>query len=81
MNYFYFLLIQFIGIVIGFIEIIFSKNLPIIMKTLAYIFAIIIPFLVIMLEKININAVEYIYFGIAKLTKLFNRSKAKKKAY
>lgn len=78
-SYVYFLAIQFIGIVIVFLEIIFGKLFSnIIIRAIAYLCSIILPFAIILLEKYDINIVEYIYIGIAKITKIFNQNKSKK---
>lgn len=77
-GYVHFLVLQFIGIVIGFLEIVFVKTFSIYIKTIAYFFSIIIPILIILLEKNNVNLLEYIYIWIAKISKVINKSKAKK---
>lgn len=77
-GYVYFLILQFIGIAIGFFEIVLSKTFSIYIKTIAYFLSIIIPILIIILEKNNINFLEYIYVWLAKILKHANKSKAKK---
>lgn len=77
-GYVYFLVLQFVGIVIGFLEIVLGKTFSGIIKAIAYFLSIFLPLAVIVLEKYNINIIEYIYLGIAKILKIFNKSKAKK---
>lgn len=77
-SYIYFLIIQFIGITLGFLEIMCGKNFSSIIKCVEYLFSIVFPFSIIILEKYNINIIEYLYIGIIRLIKIFNRNKAKK---
>ncbi len=77
-GYVYFLILQFIGIAIGFLEIVFAQTFSIYIKTIAYFLSIIIPILIIILEKNNVNFLEYIYIWLAKILKNINKSKAKK---
>jgi len=60
------LVLQFIGIAINFIELISSITLPIIIKILLYILSVIIPGIVVVLEKRKILFPEILNIAIAK---------------
>lgn len=49
-NYVYLLILQFIGIAINFIELLFSKNFTIIIKCIMYILSVILPIFIIWFE-------------------------------
>ena len=63
------LVLEAIGITLSFIEIIFLLNFNIIVKSIIYILAIIIPILIIYLERKGNNFSEILYLGIAKFYK------------
>lgn len=60
------LVLQAIGIAISFIEVIFSLNYNIILKTIIYLISIIIPVIIIYLERKGKNFSEYVYIALAK---------------
>ncbi len=79
MVYVIILIIQAIGILINFIEIIFTLKYSIITNTLIYLISVIIPLLIIILEKNGKNLSEYIYLKLAKFySKIGNTKKCKK---
>jgi len=65
-NYVYVLIVQALGITIGFIGLIFRVNLPTILIILTYIMNIILPFIIVIFEKRGIFLSEIIYINIAK---------------
>ena len=60
------LVLEAIGIALSFIEIIFLLRFNIIVKVIIYLLAIIIPIIVIYLERKGKNFSELIYIGLAK---------------
>ena len=60
------LILQFIGIAINFIEVVTTINLPIIVKIILYILCIVIPGIIVFLEKKNIIFPELLNVAIAK---------------
>ena len=77
-SYILFLILEFIGITIEFIEILLSATFPVWIKCITYLIAIVLPILIIVLEKKNKNLLEYIYIFIAKILKIFSKNKTKK---
>ena len=65
-NYIYSLALQAIGFGIGFIGLLFNVKLPIVLTIISYIFSIILPILIILLERKNINLHEAISMVLAK---------------
>lgn len=77
-NYVYLLVLQAIGIAIGFIGLIMRVQLPIFVLILTYVLSIILPMIVILIERKGINLTEVIFLSIAKLyDKMGNQEKAK----
>jgi tetratricopeptide (TPR) repeat protein len=66
-NYIYVLVLQALGIAIGFVGLIFRVNLPIILLIITYIISILIPIVVIIIEKNGLNISEIIAISLAKL--------------
>lgn len=77
-SYVSFLVLEFIGIFVEFIEILKGTTFAIWLKCITYFIAIVLPLVIIMLEKNNKYLLEYIYVCLAKIYKLFNQSKSKK---
>lgn len=77
-NYIYILGVEALGILIGFLGLIFRVNLPIIIITFTYIISIVIPLGIIIFENKGIYLSEIIYMSIAKYYSYKNdNSKAK----
>lgn len=72
------LVLQAIGISINFVEIILSTTFSLVIKSLAYIFSILIPIMVIILEKRKINITEIIKVGKAKVFLFLGNNKLAK---
>lgn len=66
-NYIYVLALQALGIAIGFFALIINAELPIIVLILTYIFSIILPIIIILIEKKGITLTEVIYISIYKM--------------
>ena len=60
-SYVTFLILEFIGIFIEFIEILKGTTFAIWIKCITYFIAIVLPIVIIMLEKHNKYLLEYIY--------------------
>lgn len=72
------LVIQAIGILLNFIQIIFNSFNGAILKTVVYIFCIIIPLAIFILESKGVNFSETIYICVCRaLISLGRRKKAK----
>lgn len=69
------LVLQAIGIALSFVEIIFILKFNIIIKTIIYLLSIIIPLIVIFLERKGKNFSELIYIGIANFYKFTRKHK------
>lgn len=67
-----------IGIAVGFIEIIFNIFFGDIIRIISYILSVIIPLIVIYLEKKHINFSEMIYIGLSKISLIINNKKSAK---
>ena len=79
-NYVYLLIVQFIGILTNFVELIFNIKLSIVLKTIIYITSIILPILVLILEhKKHIEITEIIDGFIANLSYLFKDNQTAEK--
>ena len=77
-TYLFILVSQAIGILLNFIQILFNTSTGIILKTVIYLLCLIIPGLILILEKIGINFSELVYVAISKIFLTFgNRKKAK----
>lgn len=72
------LLLQAIGIAINFISIIFGIPIAVLSKIIMYLFAIILPLVILFAEYKEINCIEVIYVLLAKAMLLFNNSKIAK---
>ncbi len=77
-SYINFLAIQFLGILLGFLELSFKWNLKIFFKLLLYFISIILPIVIIMLEKKDINIPEGLEILKVKLLILFNKNEKAK---
>lgn len=77
-SYVSFLALESFGIFIEFIEILRGITFSIWIKIITYFIAIVLPLVIIILEKYNKYLLEYIYTFLAKIFKIFNQTKAKK---
>ena len=77
-NYVIILCMQALGILIGFIEIIFRLNMGYFMKFLVYILSVIIPIIIIFIEFKGIDFSEIIYITLAKIAILMSDTKGAK---
>lgn len=77
-SYINFLAIQFMGILLGFLELSFKWNLNIFFKLFLYFISIILPIVIIMLEKKDINIPEGLEILKVKLLILFNKNERAK---
>ena len=77
-NYIIILVIQAIGILINFIQIIFGVLNSVFFKTIIYIFSIIVPILVFLLEYKNINVSEMMHVCICKIYIILGKDKKAK---
>lgn len=78
-NYVIILCIQALGIAINFIELIFTLKIGIAIKIFMYTISVILPSIIIILEKKGINLSELIYILLAKTYILSNNTKMAKK--
>lgn len=78
-NYVIVLCLQALGIAINFIELIFTMQINIFVRILMYIISVILPIVIIILEKRGLNFSELTYIFLAKICMLFNNSKTAKK--
>ncbi len=78
-NYLIILCIQAVGIAIDFIEIIFVLKYGIALNLIMYIFAIIIPAIIIILEKYKVNFSEIMYIFFSLIATIFKNNKQAKK--
>lgn len=77
-NYLYILALQAMGIATCFFGLVIRVELPIILIILTYIFSVILPIIIILIERKGINLTEVIYLSIFKFyTMLENNQKAK----
>lgn len=77
-NYIIILVIQAIGILINFIQILFGILNNLFFKAIIYLFSIIIPILVFILEYKKINVSEMMYVCICKIYILLEKNKKAK---
>ncbi len=77
-NYIIILGLQALGIAINFIEIIFVLHISNMVKAIVYIISIVIPIIILYLERKNINFSAIIYISSAKLALLMNNPKKAK---
>lgn len=73
------LLIEALGIAINFIEIITNEQLPILIKIIVYVFAILLPIIIIAIEKRGILFLEAISLLKANILLFLGNSKGAKK--
>lgn len=77
-NYLYILALQALGITISFICLIIEIEMPLILLIITYIFSIILPIIVILIEKKGITLTEVIFLTISKIyTEIGLEEKAK----
>ena len=75
-NYLYILILQFIGISLGFVELIINKPFNIIIKILMYIVTILFPLVILLLEiKKHINFTEILCVIVSKICEIFRKRK------
>lgn len=77
-SYINFLAIQFLGILLSFMELIFKWNFNIFFKALLYLLSVILPIAIIIIENKNINIPEAIGIMKAKILIMFNKSEQAK---
>lgn len=79
-SYIYVLALEFVGLAINFIELFFSIKLSIILKTIIYIFSIIIPGIMLWIEKVKkIDFPELFNVTIAQILSAFGKQEQAKK--
>ena len=67
-TYVYLLAVQFIGMIISFLELMFSIKLNIVLKIISYLLAIIVPIVILIIEKVKkIEFPELFNFIAAKV--------------
>jgi len=77
-NYLYILALQALGITISFICLIVRIEIPIVLLILTYILSIILPIIVILIERKGITLTEVIFISISMFyEKIGNKEKAK----
>lgn len=77
-SYVIFLILEAIGIALNFTDVLFAVKLNTFFKIIMYIFSIIIPLIIIILEKANINIIEQLHITNAMFHfHLGNNKKAK----
>lgn len=79
-SYIYVLALEFVGLAINFIELFFSIKLSIILKIIIYIFSIIIPGIMLWIEKVKkIDFPEVFNVTIAQILSAFGKQEQAKK--
>lgn len=78
-SYINFLAIQFLGIALSFLEIIFKWNFNILLKIILYLFSVILPLIIILVEKNNYSIPEGIGILKSKLLIMMNKKEEAKK--
>ena len=79
-TYVYLLAIQFIGMIISFLELMFSIKLNIIIKIISYLLAVVIPIAILITEKVKkIQFPELFNFAMAKIYIKSNKLEMAKK--
>ena len=77
-SYVFFLILSALGILLNLIEVIGSIKMGLVIKILMYIFAVIIPIIIIILEKFHLRVMERLNIFKAKMYfKMGNNKKAK----
>lgn len=76
-NYIYLLVVQALGILIGFVGLIINIPLNLFFTILTYLFSIAIPIVMILLEKKGFDFSEIIYFTMIKLVEKTDEEKAR----
>lgn len=74
------LILEFIGIALNFIEVLFRVKLNLVFAILKYLLSIILPVAIIILEKRNITLFEMVYIQKAKLYLFLGDNKKAKQA-
>ena len=69
-TYVFILILEFLGIAFDFAEVLFKIELNMVFVILKYIFSIILPITIIILEKRNITLFEIVYIKKAKINLL-----------
>lgn len=77
-NYVAILCLQALGIAINFLEIIFKWNISMFVRVLIYIISIVLPIVIIYIEKKKMNFSELIYLFSSKMASMFGNSKRAK---
>lgn len=70
---------QALGIAIGFIELIKNTYYGVFLRIITYMISIIIPIVIIFLERKGYNFSEYIYMAISKICEITNNKKTAKR--
>ena len=78
-TYFAILIMQAIGILINFIQIIFNIFNGIVFRIIVYLFCIIIPAVVFIIESKNINFSELVSICMSKVFMFFRKNKKGKR--
>ena len=79
-SYVYLLILQFIGIVINFIELSMGRNFYVGIKIIMYLLSLILPIIIICIEyKKKIDFAEIYYLGISKIMILISKEENAKK--
>ena len=73
------LLIEALGIAVNFTEVITSTNLPIFLKVIVYLLAILLPIMIIAIEKSGILFYEVLSMIRAKIQLMMGNSKGAKR--
>lgn len=60
------LIVELLGVILGILEIIFDFNFNIFIKTIMYLFSVILPIVIILLERKGKSFSELIYMLLAK---------------
>ena len=77
-SYIYVLVLEFIGIIISFIGLIFSIKLNWLLKTITYIFSVIIPVIILWIEKVKKADFSELFNVV--ITKILDKSGKHEKA-
>lgn len=74
-NYVIVLVLEALGIAIGFIELLVENYFGLFMRILTYIISVVIPITIIILEKYNFEFSESVYIALAKICLFINNNK------
>jgi len=74
-NYVVILILEAIGIAIGFIELLLQQYFGMFIRVLTYILAVLIPVIIVAMAKYNIEFSENLYIFFAKVCMFFNDNK------